>query len=472
MDTPDGTWFVPRRINAAYVAALLQHTQQPIVQQLLRDKLSRGITEQMMKRIAAIVAAIMVLTLAVPGLAAIDLNGKLETKFQLTRENDDWKLGAKTGLEVETGFNAGGGDGVRAVVKLNALNAGADSFDEDGNPTKDLRTYNYPNETMKLEITEAYLESEGAFWHGGPEVYTRIGDMELNWNDYVAHMGKHRGILVDGINLGPAKARAFLGWDREGNNPRNIGFQAEASVEGVDVEATVIRTRGAQEAALSVGTDIMPGLRADGVVAIDADMNPIYRVNARYEVAPGTTLIAGYRGNKNFNPTYTNPVDEDDNVVYDEHTGFNVGIETEQSGVKLSADYDNPTATANVKAETQVEQIDVWAEAKIQDRAMQNVKFGAKRDIPVIDGLNIAGEYEGKYVPNEKIEHTLKASTSTDLIPQLQGLAVNGEVKLLGTELKAWKVGASYSAPNGINLGAEYHSENGPLMTAGMKASF
>lgn len=103
---------------------------------------------------------------------------------------------------------------------------------------------------------------------------------------------------------------------------------------------------------------------------------------------------------------------------------------------------------------------------------MQNVKFGAKRDIPVIDGLTIAGEYEGKYVPNEKLEHTLKASTSTDLIPQLQGLAVNGEVKLLGTELKAWKVGASYSAPNGINFGAEYHSENGPLMTAGMKASF
>lgn len=425
----------------------------------------------MMKRIAAIVAAIMVFTLAVPAFAAIDLNGKLETKFELTRENDDWKLGAKTGLEVETALNAGGGDGVRAVVKLDALNAGADTFDEDGNPIADFRLAEHPQADMRLKITEAYLESEGAFWNGGPEVYTRIGDMELNWNDYVAHMGKHRGIMVEGINLGPATARTFLGWDRVSGH-RNIGFQAEASVEGVDVETTVIRTRGAQEAALSVGTDIMPGLRADGLVAIDADMNPIYRVNTRYEVAPGTTLIAGYRGNRDFAPTYTNPVDEDDNVVYDEHTGFNVGIETEQSGAKLSADYDNPTATANVKAETQVEQIDVWAEAKIKDQAMENVKFGAKRDIPVISGLNIAGEYEGKYVPSEKIEHTLKASTSTDLIPQLQGLAVDGEVKLLGTELKAWKVGASYSAPNGINFGAEYHSENGPLMTAGMKASF
>src|SRR5690625_1317746 len=103
----------------------------------------------MTKRLAAIVAAMMVFAMAVPAFAAIDLDGKLETKFEMTREAGDWKLDAKTGIEVETGFNARGGDGVRAVVKLDALNAGSETFDEDGNPIADFRA-NHPSANMRL----------------------------------------------------------------------------------------------------------------------------------------------------------------------------------------------------------------------------------------------------------------------------------------------------------------------------------
>lgn len=419
----------------------------------------------MKKKLTALLSIMLVAVLATPAFAQIDLNGKMATQFEVKRDSatDKWVVDAKSGLEVETQLKAGGGRGVQATVKLDAIRAGG-TFDDEGNPLDPI-TAPHPSSPMELKITEAYLETTGPFWHGGPGLYTRVGDLDIRWNPFVANLGRMRGIQVDGFDLGVANARAFIAWDNAAR--RHYGVQAFTWLDGIGFDATVVRTGGAHEAAIrAYADDLVPGMKLNGYVAMDADLDPLYRVNVAYQSAPGITLLAGYRGNRNFNGTFA------DADAYDAHTGFNVGMIAEHSGVKFTAGYDQPTSEVDVKAETKVEQVDVWAEAKLVSSNLQKIEIGAKRDLPIVEGLTIAGEYRGTIVPGSDPQHTLKASTRTDLIPQLKGLEVSGQVNLQGTKPVSWSADAAYQAPNGINFGAKYDSEEGPAFSAGLEARF
>lgn len=427
----------------------------------------------MMKRISVLLAAALVLSLAVPTFAGIDLSGKVETRFELGKNAENqWEVTGKTGVDINTGFSAGGGQQVKAVVQLNGWRL--NSFDSEGKPAGDFAgSYPANAPAYPLSINRVWLETEGPFWHGGPSVLTRVGDVDIKWNELVGYLGAKRGVTVEGIEVGPIAARGFFAWDGA-SNP--MGLQASANIRGLELGGMVMYRRGeGTELAANAAAEVVDGIAVGAEAALDMDRNYLYRIGATIDTIPGVTLTAGYRGYHGFDAAYdryTDDVNDDDyeNNAYDKHTGFSVGLETVQSGIALAADYDHPTDTANVKAETTIQGTDVWASAKLVNRELAETKFGAQRAFNVA-GIDITGKYEGK-LAGGAAQHVLSAGTMLDMIPELRGLGLNAEVQLNNTSLDHWAVGAEYAAPNGVNLGAKYHSVDGPTFTAGLKASF
>lgn len=422
-----------------------------------------------MRKIVSLMVAVLVLSMALPAFAAVDMNGKIKSELELTKnDQEEWEVNGKTGIDIKTELRAAGGNNVRGVIELDALRF--NSFrDSKKDKLEDGSFGEYPSLEAPV-ISKAWLETEGAFWNGGPEVRTRVGDVKVNWNRLVGHTGDQQGVTVEGIEAGPVEMRGFY---TVTGNDRPMGIQARADLMGLLLDGMVVyESDVGSEMAVQGAAEIVEGIGVDGYVALDAENNTLYRMNTTIDTVPGVTLLAGYRANNDFAAQYSdigNKKPEDD--AFDEHTGFNVGIETVQGGVTLAADYDDPTDTVTARAETTIEETDVWASTKLVEREMTETKFGAKRVFPIA-GMNIHGEYEGKLKADKPTRHVLKANTKLNMISELEGLGVNAEVAVDGSELAHWKAGAKYSAPNGFDLGANYHSVDGPSITAGLKASF
>ena len=69
--------------------------------------------------------------------------------------------------------------------------------------------------------------------------------------------------------------------------------------------------------------------------------------------------------------------------------------------------------------------------------------------------------------------HAARAERQHDhrLIPYLPGVGLNAKLMAEGTDID-YEVGTSYTAPNGISLGAEYSSVDGASIHGGLKVSF
>lgn len=435
-----------------------------------------------MKKLAAILSAALVLSLAAPAFAAVEFGGKLGTELELHRDaNDEWAVRGRTGIELQTEVKAEGSGPLRAVVELKPWEFDNENigFDDDEDADHELEggfpiDWSSRDTPVEIGIEKAWIESVGSFWNGGPAVTTRLGDVEVEWDTYVGHLEDAAGITVEGMEIGPVTGKAFYLWKRDQANVEQnpLGIAAEGHVEGVDLKGMLVRQNSENNISLSAAMDIMPGMNVSGQFALDADNNRLYRLDAKADsLIQGVTLTAGYRGaDDTFAPFYTNRYDEDGEEVYDLLTGFSIGAETVQSGIRLAADYDDPTKETNLSAETEIEGFKVAASTKLVDSEVEETELEVSRHF-IVGAYDILGEYSALIVPGDDVEHTLKASTKTNMIPQLMGLGLSGEVVVQGGDI-TYKAGADYKAPNGLNLAAEYHSEDGPSITGGVTVEF
>ena len=396
-----------------------------------------------MKKAAVLLTAALVLSLAAPAVfaAQMDVTGQVETRFEYKKDSSgEYHLNGLTGIKLSPSLTAG--DNVRLGIEFQTQ---PNDFDDDDNPVRDFAA---AHGSMSTTLSRVWLETKGALWHGGPEVTTTIGDKKLNWNGWVAHMGTRRGIAVEGLDLGVANADLFYVWQTATEDGRPMGIRVSSDIlEGVDLSAMAVRRADNFDAALSAGTELN-GVRLDGTVAMDSARRYAFKVNAAMEAAENLTLKAGFRQMQaGFAPMYPER-DEDTGYIVPFHpdsdaSGFNIGVETVHQGITLTADYDQPTSKAVLSA------------AKTFD----------------VQGHAIEGKYTATIKAGEDVKHEVEASTTTDLIPYLQGLGVSGKVALQGSNVE-YEVGATYEAPNGISLGAEYNSESGAVVSGGLKVSF
>lgn len=431
-------------------------------------------------------SAALVLSLAAPAFAAVEFGGKLASEFELHQVAGEWVIDGKTGLEIETEVKAEGGDPVKAVVELEPWRF--ESGFADGDPTDPFENPPSGIALSNLSISKAWIETQGAYWNGGPAVGTRIGDVEINWNDYVGYLDDRRGITVVGMPIGPSTVSAFYAWDT-GDDTRPYGVTARANIEGVDLGGILVRKANEMNYAVAAGMNVMPGVGVNGVLALDGDSNLLYRAEATMDgLVEGVKMTAAYRhADDDFLPAYTIPArdkdgdligtgyapwerNDDDNVNYDLRTGFSVSAETTQSGVHLVASYDQPKELAEFAADTVIEGFKLAGETKVRAGQVEETELKVGRGLAVA-GFDVDAEYKASIVPGNDVEHAFKASTTTDVIAQLQGLKLAGEVKLVGSNL-TWNTSAGYAAPNGLSLGAEYDSVAGASATAGVKVEF
>ncbi len=396
-----------------------------------------------MRKAAVVLTAALVLSLAAPSVfaAQVDVTGQVETRFEYKKDSGgEYHMNGKTGIKLSPSIGAG--DKVRLGIQLQTQ---PNNFDDDGNPTRDFED---AHGSMSNSLTRVWLETKGAFWNGGPEVTTTIGDKTLNWNGWVAHMGTRRGIAVEGLDLGVANADVFYVWQTGSEDGRPIGVRVSSGIlEGFDLNAMVVRRADKLDAAIGAATELN-GVKLDGTVALDSARRYAFRVNAAMNPADNVSLKAGFRQMQaDFEPMYPERDSDTGHIVPfnpdSDASGFNIGVETVQHGITLAADYDQPTNKAVLSA---AKTFDVYGHA-------------------------VQGKYTATLKAGEDVKHEVRASATTDVIPYLQGLGVNGKVVAQGSNIE-YEVGTTYEAPNGINLGAKYNSVSGAVVSGGLKVSF
>ncbi|NMB11741.1 MAG: hypothetical protein GX977_05590 [Firmicutes bacterium] len=392
-----------------------------------------------MKKLAIALVAALVLALAAPALAAdINLGGSLETRFnfgpkQTEEPWKDWGIEADNGMSMKLDVNAG--ERIRVGLEFGEQKVGLDDDDELTDGHDDVN-----GTELNIALEKAYMETTGAFWNGGPELVTTVGDIDVDFNDYVANLSDSNGIKVEGIEVGPVNARAFYAWDQA-----QAGAAVDTAYADIDLGAAIVTDGENIEAAGSAGTEIS-GVKVKAEAAIDENSNFAYKLTGETELMPNVTVKGGYRDSESFNSKNAK-LDDGDPVAYDNHKGFNVGLATTQYGIDMEANYDQPK---------------------------EEVTFSADKDLELA-GLNIKGEYDAKYAKDQAIEHKVKVTSPLDLVPQLQGLELSAGATINKDNTEgenSWNVGADYEAPNGINVGAKYHSNDGPSAYAGLKVEF
>lgn len=394
-----------------------------------------------MKKTAVVLAAALVLALAAPATfaASIDISGQAETRFEFGQDanTSEWGLTGKTGLKLTPTLRVG--DNVELGVEFQSHN---DAFDSDDNPTIEFGE-GHAN-PMTPAITKAWLKTTGPYWEGGPAVTTTLGDKTINWNDWVARLGDQRAITVEGIDLVVANADVFYAWAADPAD-RPMGLRVNSEFAGVEMDGALLRKGNKVNAAVGAATNL-DGIHLDGVAAIDSGYRYAFKVNASLNPMDDVTLRAGYRQMQDdFAPMHAR-MNGTNLVAFHKDSrdaGFDIGVETVQHGFTLGATYDQPTEQASVSA---------------------------ARTFDVVDHA-IDTKYVATFTPGSDMKHELSASTMTNAIPYVPGVGFSANVALEGSDV-SYDVNSTYTAPNGISLGAGYSSDDGAVVTGGLKVEF
>lgn len=473
-----------------------------------------------MKKIAILLAAAMVFTLVAPAVAApsLQLSGSLENKLTLNR--DGFSGGGTFNLKL--GLQAG--DKTKAVVELAPWDVYAIALDEN-NPNLGNRTELLFKDGVqaipldKLSIRKAYVQTTGSFWTGGPEVTTTIGDMAINESQMVGDLGNRRGVKMEGIKLGPVSAEAFYAWpggasrflnwdadhefgvvgtDASGNpvygryaipNTDEVGgARFDVAIKPIQVGVNVIKSNLDTNPEYTIEGKVMPNdkLTVDGSFGTDAAQNQAYKVHAMVtNVIPSVIIHAGYRGaDEGFAPRYATRADVDGSgaveksdwdtgvlAAHDRRTGYSVGLETTQAGVHMRGDYDDPKKEIKLAADTEKAGFKVNGEVKLVEMAFDSAKVTVEKPV-LLPGVDLTAKYTGEMDSAKNLTHEIGGTMKVNVIPQLKDVTFNGKVELAGQNITDYEVGATYQAPNGIELGVSHSKTDGTSATAGLKVAF
>lgn len=440
-----------------------------------------------MKKTFAAITLIIALVMAGPVAAAgIDFGGAIETNIEVNRTTQgDIEVTPASELSLNLGLTAAE-DKLRAGLEFGLAKTEHDFLMPTGISLGDI------------QLKQAFIEADGAYWHGGPEATTRFGTLDIDYSPY-ASVKNHSGISISGMDLDVVELDAFYGLPT--NYGHVLGMRADLNlVEELDLGASVIADKDIVRMQIDAAGSPIEGLNVAGAIAADyvegdsitesiKGMNNLWTIQADYEVLEDTTVTAGYKyvSSDWETPRYVAPRSEEDDQAQDwlylersKDHGVFVGVRTAQQGVEIEAEYDQVFAHAALGAGTEYEgfRFDVKTVLdvpSIGEISTEKTTFGVSRDFDVMEGLAIAASYEGEWVPAAKqLTHTIGASTTLGLIPAINGLTINGEVSAseLALDSIGYKIGAEFEAPNGVNLGIEHDRFEGTTFEAGMKVEF
>lgn len=442
-----------------------------------------------MKRqiIALSVALIMVLAGPVAA-AGIDFSGVLETNIEVNKLEEEITVTPSSSLELNLGLSGGEGN-IRAGVE----------FELEKEEDNSIMPVGLTGE--HLVLSSIFVETDGAFWHGGPEATTRFGSLELDYGPYALVKGRS-GVSVGGMDLGALSINGFYGLAKGANEAEEIpaeefgtsGFRADVNIDDIHVGGSVIHgyDTAAEDERIDVALDanakidkleVNAAMAGERVLEVDSYL---WTARADYEAMDNLNVHAGYRSiTENWVPKYAEYDDEDEEYVIDwlnmedraRDKGLFLGLNTEQQGINMDASYDQMFEQTVLGASTEVEGFELAVTTTLNTPSLDeistdNTKFEVAKGYSVMEGLDVEAGYEGKWVPGTGITHTVKADAAVNLIPAVRGLELNSEVSFTTEAIEGYEVGASFTAPNGLDLGVSHVKDEGTTMTAGMTVNF
>ena len=343
-------------------------------------------------------------------------------------------------------------------------------------------------DASNLVLKKAYIETDGSFWHGGPEATTRFDSLDIDYGPFSVVKDQY-GISVSDMNIGPVAVKGFYGIPSQ--EQKSIqGLRADMLMDNIAAGAAVVHDWDALHVAVDGAIRPMQDLILGASVATQFDMRQeaegeegeegeaeenalrhMLAVGAQYQVMDNLSVRGGYKAiSEDWQPEYLADKakkaadDRGQNWIHDSerrNSGFYAGISTNQSGIQLAADYDQIFDEAILTAATDVEGYNVNVETVLAVGAEEGIKtesttLGVEKAFAVMNGLDITAKYNGKWTPATGLVHTVGANTKLGLIPAVDGLELNSEVTVSDLETIGYQVGASFDAPNGIGLSIKH----------------
>src|SRR5690606_31415013 len=135
-----------------------------------------------MKRLVVALGLVLVMAFSLPAAAGtnIEIGGKVQTDLYYNEKDGLWAYGE---VAAKITMSAGTDGAVKAVLGLGATETKSEGKfgDDDSNLTTEA-------EDVVLKIDTAYIEANGAWLEGTPEVTTKFGRFGTNYSDWVADL--------------------------------------------------------------------------------------------------------------------------------------------------------------------------------------------------------------------------------------------------------------------------------------------
>jgi hypothetical protein len=329
---------------------------------------------------------------------------------------------------------------------------------------------------LDLVIKSAYLTSTGAWLSGLPDVTTVIGRFDRNYNDWVAKLGTNDGVEINAsaLGLGDVKllwALAPSRTDGDTGGQSITAVQATADLDTFDLDFTLVSesntdpdpfgaavTTRSTDSVVIVGIAPSDGVSFDATFGSNGDDTPAnaYKIGGSLGIGSGWTLdISNWNTDADFDPQFING---DAKPAAGSATQLSVSTDTlgQFSGVKVTfkSDTSDPAATLStttIAADTEVGGIGV------------NLGLVSKSDVPQAkytvkasqDISGVTASYSLTIDHDKKTSHVIDAKTT--LAGTLgTDVALSGKVTIKTDAETQFDADATWSAPNGFDLGLHY----------------
>jgi len=426
----------------------------------------------------------LALALAAPASAGIntEITGKVQTDLYYDQYDGFWAWGD---VETKITMSAGTDGAVKAVLGLGANESNDEGkFGRDGDNASDSGSPLSRHTGISLKVDTAYIQADGAWIDGLPDVTTKVGRFGTNYSDWVANFGDRDGVELSNINFGPVSVAGLYAWvnnspissdaiarrsefaDDAARNAfidsikskdwRIAAVKGSGSLDVVNLTGVYVRTYADDDEnvtlndyAVTASVAPIEGLKIDATFAgtnyeglpapIGDEKGTGWKVNAELSTIPNITLGATVWASDNeFNPVYTKLDDKKPTEFAgwdkpNERKGVEVRANTTQAGfdlglkVKNTSDYDGTDASKATSYE-----------------------FTASRQFGIVKGTY-------KYEDGDKKEylHTITAETTVDT-PIVKALNLKGTIRLPENKDLQYAADATWEAPNGFNVGLHY----------------
>ena len=372
----------------------------------------------MKKLVIASVVVAMVVALALPAMAAPQLttSGSVNTNLKYTQGS-----GMTSESEIKFNINMKSEEGTgRAKLHIEFAPVKREKKDSFGNLTPF-------GSDINLAINKAYLQTSGALWNGGPEMDVTLGDVDVDYSEWIAILKDVEGVKVDRLHLAQNTVDVFHIWDGasdtddDGAADKVVGARAGMALAGMDLSGSIIKRLSDGNTAYVAEAIVMPveEVTVGGSIAFDAANSArALMVDSTVTTFPNYTIKAGYRSlDPEFAPPYAAQYDPDKNddeqsdvVKYAGQTGYNAEVSTRIANFDVTGKldrYDTATEqkrTVGIALGTEFQGIDLSLEHNINTDLAANAsttdsKLVAEKTFSLA-GRDINGKYTYKTNPN------------------------------------------------------------------------